>query len=108
MNVFSGNSCRYFFLSSSVCQRIVPKERRLSNSGTRNNQNMLSGTQELQRKKEEFYVKNFLKEKNNPLEHTHTQTRTNHKDTCILPSHKCSLQGNTLFYKSPSIKSHFQ
>lgn len=45
----------FFFLSSSVCHRIVPKERRLSNHGTKNNQNILSVAQELQRK-EEFYV----------------------------------------------------
>lgn len=37
----------FFFLSSSVCHGIVPKERRLSNHGTKNNQNILSVAQEL-------------------------------------------------------------
>lgn len=115
MNVFSVNSCvESFFLSSSVCQEIVPKERRLSNCGTQKIKICSVVLKNCRGRKKSFMLNN----KTNPLEHehvrvctrarTHTHTRTNHKETSILPSHQRSLQGSILFYKSLTTKSYFQ
>lgn len=57
MNVFSGNSCGFFFSCQCMSVDCTQRNKTIETGGNKKNQNMHTGAQELQRKREELCVK---------------------------------------------------